>query len=149
MSENKKDSWLIRTYEHHLTGPFSHEQMVEKLLNGDLDPGDETCHSGDHWIRLIEGEKIVQAFGIPARFQRNGSQDEPTETQSTTPSHETTLSSIDSAPAPEKGYHPAFNEGTGTGEDAFSKMSQRPNLSLLAILILAFLLIGIFLLQKI
>ena len=72
--------WLVRTASNQIRGPFSEEEIKQKISEGELEMEDEVCGGADYWISLYEGEELHQKLGVtlPSRAALTG---EETETE--------------------------------------------------------------------
>jgi hypothetical protein len=77
-------SWLIRTFDFHILGPHSTEEIKEMILSGKFSPKDEICQGNDHWISMTDHEILLSRFGVaPPRVDITPNEDD-TETGTVT-----------------------------------------------------------------
>jgi len=55
---------MIRTKENVLSGPFPKEEIVQRVLNGQLREADEVCAGDGYWIYLHERLESRALLGI-------------------------------------------------------------------------------------
>lgn len=60
---------MIRTKENVLSGPFSKEEVIHRILNGQLREADEICPGNGYWIFLHERNESLALLGaqLPRR----------------------------------------------------------------------------------
>jgi hypothetical protein len=63
-SDSQTSSWMIRTAENILSGPFTKDQVIQLIQEGKLDLTDEVCGSGHYWVFLHEEGEIKSQLGI-------------------------------------------------------------------------------------
>jgi len=63
-SDSQTSSWMIRTAENILSGPFTKDQVIQLIQEGKLDLTDEVCGSGHYWVFLHEEVEIKTQLGI-------------------------------------------------------------------------------------
>jgi len=61
-------SWLVRTHQNVITGPFVKQDVAKLILSGKLALNDEVCSSGGYWIYLSEREEIAKYLGVQVPF---------------------------------------------------------------------------------
>lgn len=78
---------MIRTKENALTGPFPREEVIRRVLNGQLRESDEICAGDGYWIYLHERGECRSLLGVelPRRKDFHEERTEPgTETETAT-----------------------------------------------------------------
>jgi hypothetical protein len=63
-SDSQSHSWMIRTAENILSGPFTKHQVIQLIQEGKLDLTDEVCGSGHYWVFLHEEAEIKAQLGV-------------------------------------------------------------------------------------
>jgi hypothetical protein len=63
-SDSQSHSWMIRTAENILSGPFTKDQVIQLIQEGKLDLTDEVCGSGHYWVFLHEEAEIKTQLGV-------------------------------------------------------------------------------------
>lgn len=75
--------FLIRTKENRISGPFAKEDVVARMLRGELREVDEICPGNGYWIYLHEREESIRMLGT-ALARNEGIHDDSTETDTET-----------------------------------------------------------------
>ncbi|MCM0605820.1 MAG: hypothetical protein KA715_06985 [Xanthomonadaceae bacterium] len=57
-------SWLVRSPQHQITGLFSKEDLINKILAGEYSSEFEVCSGNGYWIYLHETEELQSQLGI-------------------------------------------------------------------------------------
>jgi hypothetical protein len=58
------DSWLIRSTDNHIRGPFDEAEIRDWIVSGKLKTNDEICLANGYWVYLYEREEIRRLLGI-------------------------------------------------------------------------------------
>jgi hypothetical protein len=79
-------SFLVRTKENRISGPFPKEQVVSMVESGKLRELDEVCEANGYWIYLHEREESRNLLGVelPRRASKEDASEEKTETETET-----------------------------------------------------------------
>jgi hypothetical protein len=56
--------WLARTQKNQILGPFSLEEIRERVLNHTLQLQDEVCPSGGYWFFLHDQSEVQKHLGL-------------------------------------------------------------------------------------
>lgn len=78
------DRWLLRNSDNHITGPYTAENIKEKILNGQLSLRDEICPANSYWFALHDHDEVKKHFGTEVQKKLHASDEEITETQTET-----------------------------------------------------------------
>ena len=78
MTPSEMPSWLVRTAQNTILGPFGRDEVVQMILDRKLTLEDEVGKSEGYWIFLSEREEILQHLGIEVPPQK--SEEDTTET---------------------------------------------------------------------
>jgi|GEM_PF-6427775 len=65
-------SWLVRTRELVLRGPFSRAALISMITKGELHPQDEIRSGEGYWIFLRESEELQKQLGVSMPNLFNG-----------------------------------------------------------------------------
>lgn len=57
-------TWLVRTRELRLLGPFEEEQLKLMVARGELHPQDEIRRGDGYWIFLREADELKRMLGV-------------------------------------------------------------------------------------
>ena len=55
--------WMVRSASNFLSGPFSSEEIVKKMDQGELQLEDEVCPAGGYWFSMFEDREVMKFFG--------------------------------------------------------------------------------------
>lgn len=58
------DEWLTRTAQNTLAGPFTKQEIIQKVMSGQLALQDEVCRANEYWFYLHEAEEVAKYLGI-------------------------------------------------------------------------------------
>lgn len=86
------DQWLVRTSQNIIAGPYTKEQVLHLVRDGQLGTQDEVCPANGYWFFLHETEEVTRQLGISVP-RALGDDEEVTETQTQTDT--TSLPEID------------------------------------------------------
>ncbi len=92
---------MIRTKENRISGPFPKEEVLARIVSGELREADEICPAGGYWIFLHEREESVKILGV-ALPRADDMHEEVTETDTPTPTATTTQPFTEGEAAEEK-----------------------------------------------
>lgn len=76
-------TFLIRTKENRISGPFPKEVILERMQSGELREMDEVCPSNGYWIYLHERDESMRMLGV-ALARTDEFHEESTETDTET-----------------------------------------------------------------
>ncbi len=63
-NEAAVESWLVRTAQNQLSGPYARDEIIELISEGALGLQDEICRANHYWIYLHEHEELKEQLGI-------------------------------------------------------------------------------------
>jgi hypothetical protein len=76
-------TFLIRTKENRISGPFPKEVILSRMQSGELREMDEVCPSNGYWIYLHERDESIRMLGV-ALARTEDFHEESTETDTET-----------------------------------------------------------------
>lgn len=78
-------SFLIRTKENRISGPFPKEVILARMQSGELREMDEVCPSDGYWIYLHERDESMRMLGVAlARSEEFHEESTETDTETVT-----------------------------------------------------------------
>lgn len=95
-------SFLVRTLDNRILGPFTKEQINEHILQGVLKPRDEVSAANEYWFYVQEREETLKFLGIEMPIHRDPD-DDVTVTETITATNPAEVLKAASTPAPIEG----------------------------------------------
>jgi cobalamin biosynthesis Mg chelatase CobN len=72
------ERWLVRTAQNQIQGPFSKEQLCQKILDGQVSFQDEVCPANGYWFYLHERQYVQEHLGVEVPKEPRKVDDEET-----------------------------------------------------------------------
>ncbi len=99
------NSFLVRTLDNRILGPFTKEQVSEQILKGTLKARDEIAQANDYWFYVQEREETLKRLGIEMPIHRDPD-DDVTVTETVTATNPAEVLKAAAAPPPIEGAAP-------------------------------------------
>ncbi len=138
-------TFLIRTKENRIFGPFPKEEVVARIERGELRELDEVCPANGYWIYLHERGESMEMLGIELAHTIESGGEEITETETETAT--ATVTSNGSAPVPvvaSAATHPA-----GPATPDRTELGRPETVGTLRFVLWGFLLLIVFILYRV